>query len=87
MSFILATLLPLSSFAGEWNTNRNGVVLDEYGVVSYRNNDQAIKGSSKLSAKYDGSKFYFSNSEFSFSRVFKRMTGLTPVAVRKSVKE
>ncbi len=63
LSLILATLFPLSSFAGEWNTNKNGVVLDGYDVVSYRTDDRATKGSSKFVANYDGAKFYFSRKE------------------------
>jgi hypothetical protein len=59
LPLILVVLSPISSFAGEWNTNKNGVVLDGYDVVSYCTDDQAIKGSSELSAKYDGAKFYF----------------------------
>ncbi len=62
-SLVLMLLLPVSAFAGDWNTNKNGVVLDGYDVVSYRTDDKATKGLPKLSAKYDGATFYFSTKE------------------------
>lgn len=52
---------PLAVFAGDWNTNKAGVVLDGYDVVSYRNKDRAVKGSAKYSAKYDNVHFHFVN--------------------------
>ncbi len=61
--FILMLLLPISAFAGDWNTNKNGVVLDGYDVVSYRTDDKATKGLPKLYAKYDGATFYFSTKK------------------------
>lgn len=62
-SLLLAILLPFSAFAGDWNTNKNGVVLDGYDIISYRTKDQAIKGSSKFAATYDDVKFYFTSKE------------------------
>jgi len=59
----LILLLPSSVFAGEWNTNKNGVVLDGYDVVSYRTDDKATKGLPKLSVKYDSVTFYFSTKK------------------------
>jgi YHS domain-containing protein len=62
-SLLLILLLPFSVFAGDWNTNKNGVVLDGYDIVSYRIDDKAIRGSSKLAAKYDNVRFYFATKE------------------------
>lgn len=62
-SALVLLLSSLSTFAGEWNINQNGVVLDGYDVVSYRTNDRATKGSPKFSAIYDGAKFYFASQE------------------------
>jgi len=56
-------LSPLSAFAGQWNTNKNGVVLGGYDVVSYHTADRAIKGSPRFAAKYDGVKFYFTTKQ------------------------
>ncbi len=63
LSLLLTILLPLSVFAGNWNTNKNGVVLNGYDIVSYRTADHATKGSAKFAAKYDGVKFYFSSKK------------------------
>lgn len=60
---LLLILLPLSVFAGKWNTNKNGVVLEGYDVVSYHTEDRAIKGLSRLATEYDGVKFYFSTKQ------------------------
>jgi len=60
---LLMLLLPFSAFAGDWNTNKNGVVLDGYDVVSYRTEDKATKGLPKLSAKYDNVTFNFSTKK------------------------
>ncbi len=62
-SSLVLLLASLSAFAGEWNTNEKGVVLDGYDVVSYRTVDRASKGSSKFSTIYDGAKFYFVNQQ------------------------
>jgi len=62
-SLFLTLLLPLSAFAGDWNTNKKGIVLDGYDVVSYRTQAQAVKGSAKFSAEHDGVKFHFSTKE------------------------
>ncbi len=56
---VLVFLLPVSAFAGDWNTNKKGVVLDGYDIISYRTKDQATRGSSNFAATYDGVKFYF----------------------------
>jgi YHS domain-containing protein len=60
-AFFLTLLLPLSAFAGEWNTNKAGIVLDGYDVVAYRTQAQAVKGSSQFTAEHNGVKFHFSN--------------------------
>ena len=59
----LLIVLPFSLLAGDWNTNKAGVVLDGFDVVSYREDDKAIKGSSKYAVKYDGVKFHFANRD------------------------
>ena len=62
---ILAILITyFSSFAvnaSDWNTNKDGVVLDGYDVVAYQKNDKAVKGLADHSAQYDGVMFYFSS--------------------------
>jgi len=63
LSMSVAILLPIQAFAGDWNTNQNGVVLDGFDVVSYRSDNKATKGSSNFKAKYDGATFYFSNKK------------------------
>jgi len=63
ISLFLLFFLSSSVFAGSWNTNKNGVVLDGYDVVSYQTQDKAVKGSSKYSTEYDGVKFYFSSKK------------------------
>jgi len=45
------------------DTNKSGVVLDGYDVVSYRADDKAVEGTEKYMAKYDGVKFYFKTQE------------------------
>ena len=62
LPIFMSLFLTASAFAGDWNTN-NGVVLDGYDVVSYRTDDQAIKGSSDISAKYDNVTFNFVTKE------------------------
>jgi YHS domain-containing protein len=62
-SAIILLISSLSVFAGEWNTNKAGVVLDGYDVVAYHDSDAAIKGSPSYSAKYDGVTFYFATEE------------------------
>ncbi len=61
ISVLLMLFLSGSVNAADWNTNKNGVVLNGYDVVSYQTRDQAIKGSSKYAVKHDGVNFYFSN--------------------------
>lgn len=63
LSLLFAFLLPLPAFSGDWNTNKDGVVLDGYDVISYLADDQAIKGLSKYNAEYDGVKFYFASKD------------------------
>jgi YHS domain-containing protein len=62
-SAIILLISSLSVFAGEWNTNKEGVVLDGYDVIAYRDADGAIKGSPSYSAKHDGVTFYFATQE------------------------
>lgn len=63
VSLFLTILLPISASAGDWNTNKDGVVLDGYDVVAYHLKDKAIKGSSNISATYDDVTFYFSTEQ------------------------
>ncbi len=62
-SLFLIIFLPIFAFAGDWNTNKNGVVLNGYDVVAYRTEDKAIKGSSNISATYDGVIFHFATQK------------------------
>lgn len=62
-ALFLTLILPFSAFAAEWNTNKDGVVLDGYDVVAYRTQAQAVKGSDKFTAEHDGVKFHFSSKE------------------------
>lgn len=64
----LLVLVPLTAQADHhdskrWNTNDHGVVLDGYDVVAYHTHDQAVRGSAKHKAEYEGGTFYFSSAE------------------------
>ena len=56
---MLFLLFPIFGFAGDWNTNKKGVVLDGYDVVSYRTEDRATKGSTEFVTVYGGATFHF----------------------------
>ena len=43
--------------------NEQGVVVDGYDVVSYFNEDRAVRGSKELSVEHEGATFYFSSQE------------------------
>lgn len=58
---LIIVLCPLTVFAGDWNTNEQGVVLNGYDVVSYRTDDKAVEGSADFLAEHDGVAFYFVN--------------------------
>lgn len=63
ITFPLILLFPLAVFAGDWNTDKQGVVLDGYDVVAYQTDDSAVKGSARYSLKYDGVTFFFVSKE------------------------
>jgi len=62
---IALVLLSLGNavFAGSWNTNDKGVVLDGYDVVAYHSADKAVRGSDKYVATHDGAKFHFASAD------------------------
>lgn len=61
---LLAMLLaPSLVFAGDWNTNKKGEVLDGYDVVAYHTKDKAVKGKPMFAVTYDGATFNFSSKE------------------------
>lgn len=62
-AFFLLSTLSFSLYAGDWNTNKSGVVLDGFDVIAYRTTDTALKGDKKYKVRYDGVDFYFSNAE------------------------
>jgi hypothetical protein len=49
--------------AGTWNTNKGNVLLDGYYVVAYRTMDEAVKGTARSAATFEGGTFYFANAE------------------------
>ena len=50
-------------FAGDWHTNKAGLVLDGYDAVAYQTMNKAVKGIGKHSAEYEGGKFIFASAE------------------------
>ena len=62
LALVLALGLPVVATAS-WNTNEHNVVLNGYDVVAYFHQDRAVEGRAKLSADYQGAKFYFSSQE------------------------
>jgi len=62
-SFAAVLFASVSVAAGEWNVNKDNIVLDGYDVVAYQNADKPIKGSKDFSLKYDGVTFYFANKD------------------------
>ena len=61
LASLIILLIPVTVFAGDWNTNEEGVVLNGYDVVSYRTDDKAVEGSADFSVEYDGATFHFSS--------------------------
>ncbi len=43
-----------AAFAGSWNTNAAGVLLDGYDAVSCQMQDLGVKGRARHAAQYDG---------------------------------
>jgi len=59
--FLLGVCLQLiAQKKGTWNTNRDGVVLDGYDVVTYFKEDKPQKGNPQIKTEYEGVIFWFS---------------------------
>lgn len=62
--FLLTTFSISMAFAGhEFNTDKHGVILDGYDVVSYFQVPTPKKGNSKIQAKVDNVVYWFSSEE------------------------
>lgn len=61
--FIIICLVSTTASAGEWNTNKNNVVLDGHDVVAYHQVDKPVKGNGMFETEFDGVKFHFSSAE------------------------
>ena len=53
----------VTASAAEWNTNENNVALDGHDVMSYWQEDRAVRGKVGFSTEYQGATFYFSSQQ------------------------
>ena len=60
---VVGSMLTNVVFAGDWNTNKDNVVLDGHDVVAYHAMDKPVKGSAIFQTEYDGVKFFFSDAK------------------------